>query len=412
MILVWILPWFLFVILSLGVTFFLNIKVSNEVYLYYLSFSILPILFYPFFQKFVLHLQSRTVLVYKSSRLLDISFISLSLIAVIFLYIDRVYYQQIDLSLGIAQIRLLLYRKAQLRVEYSSIFSMLGQFLSHAYMPILITHALVYFKKDARILRTSIVFVLSYIVTLAYSFMIAGRSPILFYLVILSTCLIFSFLKNRPQKFTYRHLYPVLLLALVSILYNNIVLSSRFKASHETTKKYTVETVNYLSENVSFLDRGSSVDSNLFYAQIVTVSYFMHSTWRADKYLISKDKCYYTLKPLVHILNTIKGRVANKLNCEDDGFMVSLPIALVHDYGVVWMLFFSITFFVVCNFLYNNFLRCDFSFLNLILVYFGSVIILSPFMYTVIFVSYYLSFFWILVFCILAKITNSKKYLK
>lgn len=268
-------------------------------------------------------------------RKIGIFFFALSFIAILFLIYDRLFIRNIDYTMPLPVIRTYLNR--DLKGHISSLYSFLGHIFVFSCLP-----AFLYNFFNSKRFGWGIILQLFFTfgVYFAYSYLLAGRSPLFFFIsVLLVTVLlkfkIISFLKLSHSAKLIMVSFFIIFMS-VAYAYNFFVIKSRIEQSFMYPYDYVNETIKDLGGELQVKDtypRKTDFKDLNTYTQLISSSYLLHGIWKFSDINPEQINCKYTVRPFVGVI----ARYTNYFNtsCIFDGFFVPVPIFLYYDFGLI-----------------------------------------------------------------------------
>jgi len=264
---------------------------------------------------------------------------ALAVLGVLFMYFDRVYYQSIDYNESIATARNQMRMAAEVRQGFSSMFSLLGNFLwAFAYVPLAVV--LIRWELFRPRFDWSIVG-LNLFAIWAIGALNGGRSPILMALGVgfAAICVRKSFGLSGIPKLSKRARIYAWIGAAVVMLYSPYVLIERARLSNLEFRFYTVESIEYLhgktTDGFALVDRIADAFGSFVYLFLMNLCHLVHQFWVFQDVIMKDERqgsivfgqAIYYLQKLSFFANV-------STEWDFSGVFLPLPGAIYYDFGI------------------------------------------------------------------------------
>lgn len=263
----------------------------------------------------------------------------IGLLGFYFMYYDRVYYQGVDYTESLAGARSQMRMAAELRQGFSSVYSVLGNFLwAFSYIPL----GLVVVRWEMLKVRIAwLCLIANVFVVWGISALNGGRSPILLGLgmAISAICVRKSFgLRAIPKLSKHAKIYAGICGVLIS-LYSPYILIERARAVNVEYRFYVLDGINYLHGRTTdafiVIDRIADAVGSSVYVFVMNLCHLCHQFWVFEDVIFKDDRRGSIIFGQV-IYYMQKLSFFNNISTEWDysGLFLPLPGAIFYDFGV------------------------------------------------------------------------------
>ncbi|WP_374032746.1 hypothetical protein [Bdellovibrio bacteriovorus] len=262
-----------------------------------------------------------------SQKNFAIVFLSLSLLACISLFYDRIFIQGVDFTQGLASARGQWAQAGSTRVGVSSLWSVFGNIFILAYFPAAVWVG--YYSERFSLRMLLVTGFLSYVVSLGHSTLNGGRSPVMFFILMFFSVIVIRLFAGRSWTFGFKPIKfvsGIILMILFTLSYANVVFISRSSASGMATSEYAQNFTPHLGASLSpsFQELiGDGPIGSQVSAAVLGGAYLTHGLWRINALLGQSDNCISTIRSVVVLFE--RAGFSEPKDCLLDGFMAPVP---------------------------------------------------------------------------------------